>query len=295
MRTVLEALVQYRNGVFGHGGPRFRSFYETEMGPLLFPAATEVLAEGVFDFLGARGSQLLYLSDLRQVHENRVEIDVHELVGKDGERAPSLTLDRAQAAALAADRVAILWPGRPVPLRLDPLLLYREGEFADMLFLNRDLNGRRVQYLSYSTGKTESDQSMVPVLAALLSRVAGREVSEGKLEELAEQSAAETASVEGLFTPSGPAVPTVGDFEVLAKIGQGGFGVVYLARQRSLGRLVALKMLPADLAGDEVSLARFHREVRLLARCEHPNIVKVLSSGAARWPALLRDGVCPRL
>jgi serine/threonine protein kinase len=56
-------------------------------------------------------------------------------------------------------------------------------------------------------------------------------------------------------------------------------GVVYLARQASLGRLVALKMLPADLAGDEVALARFRREVRHLARCDHPNIVKVLASG----------------
>jgi serine/threonine protein kinase len=56
-------------------------------------------------------------------------------------------------------------------------------------------------------------------------------------------------------------------------------GVVYLARQTSLGRLVALKMLPADLAGDEVALARFRREVRALARCDHPHIVKVLASG----------------
>jgi serine/threonine protein kinase len=56
-------------------------------------------------------------------------------------------------------------------------------------------------------------------------------------------------------------------------------GVVYLARQQSLGRLVALKMLPADLAGDAVALARFQREVRALARCDHPNIVKVLTSG----------------
>src|SRR5207244_1777474 len=53
----------------------------------------------------------------------------------------------------------------------------------------------------------------------------------------------------------------------------------YLARQLALGRLVALKMLPADLAGDDVALARFRREIRHLARCEHPNIVKVLSNG----------------
>ncbi len=56
-------------------------------------------------------------------------------------------------------------------------------------------------------------------------------------------------------------------------------GIVYLARQASLGRLVALKMLPPELSADEVALARFRREIRHLARCEHPHIVKVLSSG----------------
>ena len=71
----------------------------------------------------------------------------------------------------------------------------------------------------------------------------------------------------------------LGDYEILAEIGRGGMGVVFLARQLSLGRLVALKMLPADLAGDEVALARFRRELRLLARCEHPNIVMILDSG----------------
>src|SRR5262249_58527737 len=71
----------------------------------------------------------------------------------------------------------------------------------------------------------------------------------------------------------------VGDYEILGEIGRGGMGVVYLARQVSLGRLVALKMLPADLAGDEVALARFRREVRALVRCDHPHIIKVLASG----------------
>ena len=37
---LIDALVQYRNEVFGHGGPRFESFYAQEMGPLLFPART---------------------------------------------------------------------------------------------------------------------------------------------------------------------------------------------------------------------------------------------------------------
>ena len=148
-----------------------------------------------------------------------------------------------------------------------------------MLFLNRDLNGRQVEYLSYTTGRTERDRATAPALAALLSRITGREVSEAQLEALAEQSRAETPSVESLFGPTEPVSRVLGGYEILAEIGRGGMGVVYLARQLSLGRLVALKMLPADLAGDEVALSRFRRELRLLARCEHPNIVMILDSG----------------
>src|SRR6185437_418942 len=89
---------------------------------------------------------------------------------------------------------------------------------------------------------------------------------------------------ESVLAPAPLAASRLGDYELLAEIGRGGMGVVYLARQLSLGRLVALKMLPADLAGEEVSLSRFRREMRALARCDHRNIVKVLSSGAMPDP-----------
>jgi hypothetical protein len=277
---LFDALVQYRNTVFGHGGGRFSSFYESEMGPLLFPAANEVLAEGVLDPLGPRGSRLVYLTEMRTLEDGRVELGLRELVGVQGERLDSLPLPASSVAGLAPQRVAVLWPGRPTPLRLDPLLIYREGELAEeVLFLNRDRNSRQVEYLSYTTGRTERDRSTAPDLAALLSRAAGRTVAEQQLEALAQQSLAETPSVEALLGPADSAVGHLGDYEVLAELGRGGMGVVYLARQTSLGRLVALKMLPADLAGDPVALARFRREVRALARCDPPNIVKVLASG----------------
>jgi serine/threonine protein kinase/Flp pilus assembly protein TadD len=277
---VLDCLVPYRNAVFGHGAGRFESFYEKEMGPLVFPAANELLAEGMLDVLGPRGSRLVHLAELRVLDEDHVEVGVRELVGERAARAAPLVLSRAQAAALVPGPVAVLWPGRPVPLRLDPLLLFREGELGDeVLFLNRDRHGRQVEYLSYTRGEPERDPSTAPSLAALLCRVTGREVTKDQLEAFSQQSIAETPTVEMLFGP--PPIPArvLGDYEVLAELGRGGMGVVYLARQLSLGRLVALKMLPADLAGDEVSLARFRREMRLLARCDHPNIVKVLASG----------------
>ena len=69
--------------------------------------------------------------------------------------------------------------------------------------------------------------------------------------------------------------------EILELVGQGGMGIVYKARQRSLDRLVALKILPLDTAGDPAFEERFVRESRTLAQLTHPNIVTVYDSGKA--------------
>ena len=71
------------------------------------------------------------------------------------------------------------------------------------------------------------------------------------------------------------------ELEVLELIGAGGMGSVYKARQPKLDRLVALKVLSSDLAGDPAFAERFDREARLLARLNHPNIVTVFDSGVA--------------
>jgi eukaryotic-like serine/threonine-protein kinase len=277
---LLDALVQYRNGVFGHGAGRFESFYEQEMGPLLFPAADEILADGVFDLLGPRGSRLVYLTELRMIDETHVELSLSDVVVPQSERLAPLSLTAEKAAGLAPNCLALQWPGRRVPLRLDPLLVFRTSDLGEeVLFLNRDRSGRQVEYLSYTTGRIERDRAMGPALTRLLSRIVGREVQRDELDRLAEASRAETPSVEALFTAAAAPQQVRGDYQILAELGRGGMGVVYLARQLSLGRIVALKMLPADLAGDEVALARFRREIRSLAQCDHPNIVKVLASG----------------
>jgi predicted Ser/Thr protein kinase len=68
-------------------------------------------------------------------------------------------------------------------------------------------------------------------------------------------------------------------FEITACLGRGGMGVVYKARQKSLDRWVALKILPAERVGEERFAERFEREAQTLAKLNHPNIVTVFDYG----------------
>ena len=71
----------------------------------------------------------------------------------------------------------------------------------------------------------------------------------------------------------------LGAYEVLAKLGAGGMGEVYRARDTRLDRDVALKVLPAHLATDEAARSRFEREAKAIAALSHPNILAVYDIG----------------
>jgi serine/threonine-protein kinase len=77
------------------------------------------------------------------------------------------------------------------------------------------------------------------------------------------------------------APPRIGGFEVLEKVGHGGMGAVYRARQVSLDRIVALKILPPKLEKDAEFMRRFLGEARATGKLSHQNIVSGIDVGQA--------------
>ena len=82
----------------------------------------------------------------------------------------------------------------------------------------------------------------------------------------------------------------LGPYEILAPIGAGGMGEVYRAHDTRLGRDVALKILPSEVAGDPSRRARFEQEARAVAALNHPNIVAVYDVGEGYMVSELVDG-----
>jgi tetratricopeptide (TPR) repeat protein/tRNA A-37 threonylcarbamoyl transferase component Bud32 len=114
-----------------------------------------------------------------------------------------------------------------------------------------------------------------------------------------------TAQTAELVTKTGAARPkgatsrsllkdptTVGRYEILERVAQGGMGIVYKARHPDLGRVFAVKVLTARVQSSAEAMARFQREAKIAARLDHPNIVRVYDAGTDEGaPYLVMDYV----
>jgi WD40 repeat protein len=95
---------------------------------------------------------------------------------------------------------------------------------------------------------------------------------------LADESLEGQATARPTPIPS-PRLERLGDFRIIREVGRGGMGIVFEAEQVSLGRHVALKVLPRTLDRDSKQLMRFEREARAAAKLHHTNIVPVFGVG----------------
>jgi hypothetical protein len=96
---------------------------------------------------------------------------------------------------------------------------------------------------------------------------------------LMERAKSEAGPRSNIAAPAAPPLRQLGNYHILREVGRGGMGVVYEAEQLSLGRHVALKVLPAHALLDPRQLGRFQREARSAARLQHTNIVPVFGVG----------------
>src|SRR5262249_36214972 len=147
------------------------------------------------------------------------------------------------------------------PSAADPL-----GQIADE-FVEAFRAGQRPSVEEYARRYPEHADDLRAMLPALA-------LMEGA-------KSAEDVSGEGEKpTPvAGAPLQQLGDYQILREVGGGGMGVVYEAQQLSLGRHVAIKVLPSHALLDPRHLGRFRREARSAARLHHTNIVPVFGVG----------------
>lgn len=261
-----EFLAMFRNKVYGHGTMLPEALCRKLARPFL-AAVVHVLRQScVFEDAWLGRTALDLLSEDKSPYWLR-------LAGV-GERAVSDAAATLSAREVTPGTLYFVTADVAVPLDFwvvqdaDATGLSRFG------FLQRAVRKRRgddpfkgLEYLDYLGGRFRHD---------------------AHLDQLRERAATwlDSSADEGARDDTGDGTATAaderrfGDFVIETELGRGAMGIVYRANQVSLGRSVALKVLPPALLGDPIALGRFHREVQALGRCDHPNVVRVLASGA---------------
>ncbi len=283
-RTLLDALVGYRNRVVGHGSVRAGAFYD-DAGRALLDGLDAAWGSSLFLPAGARllfcesaetsdgdgeSGRVARILDLTG-EAPRVLDPAGTPVGRDGPTERQLHLREADGT----------WRS------LHPWVLLVPTDARERTYVFNGI-GRTPEYLDYASGETLRGRALETAMPGIRDDLRGifAPGPRAGAEAVATDGATESSFDDALSDPGDDDEDErpdgFGDYRLLGKLGEGGMGVVYLARQESLGRLVAVKMLPPAAADDPIAVARFRREVAALSRCDHPNVVKILASGAAR-------------
>jgi serine/threonine-protein kinase len=160
--------------------------------------------------------------------------------------------------------------------------LIRQFEVAEWLDSSSTASLPGPDHVSHLRPAGSGSRSNHPAASSTLSEPAtANPPSRGRLEEDADGASATPAPLVARTPWSGTARENL---EILEKLGEGGMGVVFRARQTALNRFVAVKMIHAGASTDSKQLARFHTEVQAVARLSHPNIVQIYEIG--EWDGL---------
>ena len=147
----------------------------------------------------------------------------------------------------------------------EPILDRDPVELLAAEYMDRLRNGERPDIEQYAAAHPESAEQirdLFPTIAAMEGLKAHKESRSG-----------------GRVSLGPNRIERLGDLRIIREIGRGGMGIVYEAEQESLGRRVAVKVLPKQSLLDEKHLRRFRREAKTAAKLHHTNIVPILGVG----------------
>jgi serine/threonine protein kinase/Tfp pilus assembly protein PilF len=277
---LFDRLVQYRNRELGHGaaGMRPDPCYYARMGRVMLSGLAELL--GRLDVLAGR--RLVYIAEVRLQKIGSYLIERYALAGESARRIESQERPAAEVQHLPLpEQVYVEGPGDRPPSSLRPLMTY-DPQRGEVLFLNASRDRHRIEYLSYTTGDHLFLAELEGEQRELLSRLLRGPIDPITFERWKNRPTPDEP------VPSSPKLTTIppprriGEFELVSELGRGNMGKVYRAWQPSLGRQVALKKISG--ADDPKARGRFRREIRALGRVDHPNLVKIYTSGVDEDP-----------
>jgi serine/threonine protein kinase len=173
-------------------------------------------------------------------------------------------------------------PSEDKRLTGEPATRSRSCESASPLDDSRVIQALEEYHAALEAGRRPDRrefQARYPEIADVLAGcLAGLDFVQSAASQMPAAAADRSSSPEGGIQPEGP----LGDFRILREVGRGGMGVVYEAMQISLGRRVALKVLPFATALDAKQLHRFKNEAQAAAHLQHQHIVPVYYVGCER-------------